>query len=313
MPDQRDSLSLSQWDAAKDLFDRALDLPEVERLAFVEGATEDPAVAAQASRWLENWGPAQGFFERVSTDLALLITAPSYLPGDQLQDRFVVRRFIARGGMGEVYEAEDRKVGQTVALKVIGHEWVRSHRAREKFIGEVGLARQVTHPNVCRIHELFEEGDRLFFSMELLDGVTLTKFLRDAKPGRDDARLIAWQIAEGLQAAHALGIVHGDLKPGNVMVVHAPGKPLRAVVTDFGLARAAETAPHSPGGGTPGFIAPEVQAGGSTTVQSDYYSYGKLIEQLLPGNRWAARLNAANPEDRPKSLSGIAGDLSERR
>ena len=321
MTDHHDDLSAAQWEEARDLFDRALLLGEDDRMAFVDRSTQDPLVAAQARSWLQSWGPAQDFFDQVSTDLATLVMAPTFVEGDLLQDRFLIKRFIAQGGMGEVYEAQDLKVGRAVALKVISQEWVQSRQARARFVSEVGLARQVTHTNVCRIHELFEEGNRLFFSMELLEGVTLTELLREPDP--KNARLIACQVAAGLQAAHELGIVHGDLKPGNVIVVSGPGRPVRAVITDFGLARvAAATSQKSPlatsasdllagaAAGTPGYMAPEVQAGGGSSIKSDFYSLGKLLEKLMPGSKWVGRFTAEHPASRPESLAAAIDDLS---
>src|SRR5262245_52309597 len=166
---------------------------------------------------------------------------PALAEGAVLAGRFRIRRFVARGGMGELYEAEDLELGERVALKTILPSIAARQNTLERFRREVHLARRVTHPNVCRTYNLFHhrEGDvdTAFVTMEFLEGETLADLLRRKKHlTTDEALPIAQQVAAALTAAHDAGVVHRDLKSGNVILV--PGESdgrTRAVVTDFGL------------------------------------------------------------------------------
>jgi serine/threonine protein kinase len=187
--------------------------------------------------------------------------------GRLLAGRWRIVRFIAAGGMGEVYEAEDATLGERVALKTIRGDVASDPRAVERFKREVLLARKVAHPNVCRLFELGTDGGLLFFTRELLEGETLAA--RIAARGRlavDEARPIATLLCAALEAAHAAGIVHRDLKATNVILVGQ-----RVVVTDFGLARALGGGASDAGQqssmtgafvGTPAYMAPEQVEGG---------------------------------------------------
>src|SRR4029079_9218245 len=162
--------------------------------------------------------------------------------------RFAIMRFIARGGMDAVYEAEDTTLRTRVALKTILPEFSADPNAMERFRGEVLLARRITHFNVCRIFELYDtfdpRGDRLsFLTMELLHGETLAERLARTGPlATAELSVLLRQLADGLEAMHLQDVVHRDFKPANVFLVHrhdaAGHAPLRAVITDFGIARA---------------------------------------------------------------------------
>jgi eukaryotic-like serine/threonine-protein kinase len=217
-------------------------------------------------------------------------------PGDFVGNRYRVVRFVARGGMGEVYEAEDLELRGRVALKTIHAAAADEPGAVERFKREIQLARRVTHPNVCRIfdvgyHELAPERPPLaFLTMELLEGETLAARLRRAGRLAPPAALaIARQLAEALAAAHEAGVVHRDFKPENVFLV--PGREgERAVITDFGIAR--------PGGeerlgatltsdgnviGTPAYMAPEQVEGGKITPAADQYAFGVVLFEMVTG------------------------------
>src|SRR5688500_2443950 len=151
---------------------------------------------------------------------------PAFSPGDRIAKRYRVVRFLARGGMGEVYEVEDRELRERVALKTVRGDVSRDHLAIERFRREIQLARKVTHPNVCRIFDVAFHGGVIFLTMELLEGETLAQRLRRAGPmSTEEALPVARQIAEALHAAHQAGIVHRDLKPGNVVLSEARGAP----------------------------------------------------------------------------------------
>jgi tetratricopeptide (TPR) repeat protein len=212
-----------------------------------------------------------------------------------LAGRFRIVRFIGRGGMGDVYEAEDLELGERVALKTVRSEVVHLGDSAERFRREIQLARRVTHPNVCRIFDLCrhrpEGGDAsselTFFSMELLQGETLEHHLRaSGKMLPADALPIVRQVAEGLSAAHRVGVVHRDLKPANIILVRN-GADLRAVITDFGLARLHEDAENLTVRGdilgTPSYMAPEQVSGGEVTAATDIYAFGCVLYEMVAG------------------------------
>lgn len=222
----------------------------------------------------------------------------SFLDGQLLAGRFQVLGLLGTGGMGEVYAAEDLELHERVALKTIRGD-LGDPRAANDFLREIHLARRVTHANVCRIFDLFHHidphtgADVAFLSMELLAGDTLSQSMR--RQGRTrpaDALPLLKQLAAGLDAAHARGIVHRDFKPGNVILVSAdaPGSSPRAVITDFGLARAeaGDESGHTLGNtgvivGTPAYMAPEQVTGGALGPAADVYALGVVVYELVTG------------------------------
>lgn len=214
---------------------------------------------------------------------------PAFAPGEKIAGRYHVVRFLARGGMGEVYEVEDQELRERVALKTIRSEVAKDHLTVERFRREIQLARKVTHPNVCRIFDLSFHGGLVFLTMELLEGETLAQRLRRAGPmSPEEALPIARQIAWALHAAHQAGIVHRDLKPGNV-VLSGGERGLRAVVTDFGLARLESgedgmtLTAHAGVVGTPAYLAPEQVEGKEVTAAVDIYAFGIVLYEMLTG------------------------------
>lgn len=226
---------------------------------------------------------------------------PTFSAGQLILSRFRIIRLIGSGGMGEVYEATDLELGR-VALKTIRPEIADAPRIFSRFKKEVQLARKIASPSVCRIHELYLLPDssgsfphgfidpRAFISMEFLDGVTLSNRIRESAPlPWPEAKRIALEICEGLQAIHDGGIVHRDLKSGNVMLASRNGI-IRAVVTDFGLAREVSsptadtltdvTAAGGPAG-TPAYMAPEQFTGDALTPATDIYALGVILYELV--------------------------------
>ena len=213
-----------------------------------------------------------------------------FVNGCSIAGRYRIVRRIGLGGMGEVYEAEDRWLGARVALKV--HRFDRSTpnqagRLHHELARELALARQVAHPNVCRVHDLAAHGHLRFLTMELLEGETLSDRLRHGPLALAEALVIADQVVAGLGALHAAGIVHRDFKSANVMLVGS-FRP-RAVITDFGLARAAEgSALGELTGdltmmGTAAFMAPEQVDGRPVTTRSDVYALGVVLFEMVTG------------------------------
>jgi serine/threonine-protein kinase len=200
-------------------------------------------------------------------------------PGAIFDDRYRIIGRLGKGGMGEVYRADDLKLGQPVALKFLPEAVDRDPARLTQLHTEVRMARQVSHPNVCRVYDVGEFEGHTFLSMEYVDGEDLASLLR--RIGRfpqDRAIELARQFCAGLAAAHDRGVVHRDLKPANIMV--DGGGRIR--VTDFGLAGAAGETLRA---GTPAYMAPEQLAGGEVTPRSDIYALGLVLYELFTGHR----------------------------
>jgi serine/threonine-protein kinase len=224
---------------------------------------------------------------RVETPIATGIIASDtagergFTPGTLIAGRYRVVGLLGHGGMGEVYRADDLKLGQPVALKFLPHGLARDYSRLQRLLGEVRIARQVSHPNVCRVYDIGEFEGEHFLSMEYIDGEDLRSLLR--RIGRlpaDKALDIARQISAGLAAAHARNILHRDLKPANVML---DGRG-RVRITDFGLASAGDRPGPADLAGTPVYMAPEQLAGRPASVQSDIYALGLLLYELYTGS-----------------------------
>src|SRR6187399_2116052 len=202
-------------------------------------------------------------------------------PGALLAERYRVLGLVGRGGMGEVYRAEDLRLGQTVALKFLPAAVAEDPQRLAQFHHEVRIARQVSHRNVCRVYDIGEDHGRVFLTMELVDGEDLAALLK--RVGRfpeERATEIARQICAGLAAAHDLGVLHRDLKPANVML-DADG---RVRITDFGLAGLAGTFTDVRSG-TPAYMAPEQLAGQDVTERSDIFALGLVLFEIYTGRR----------------------------
>jgi len=206
-----------------------------------------------------------------------------FAPGTTLAGRYRIVSLLGRGGMGEVYRADDLKLGQPVALKFLPEMLSADGAALTRFHREVRIARQVSHRNVCRVYDIGEVDGQHFLSMEFIKGEELASLLR--RIGRlpaDKAVEIARQLCAGLAAAHDNKVLHRDLKPANVMI-DADGN---VRVTDFGLAGLAEEIHRDEvRAGTPAYMAPEQLEGAEVTVKSDIYSLGLVLYEVFTGKR----------------------------
>jgi serine/threonine-protein kinase len=237
------------------------------------GADENPSFAETAA------SPTSG--GEASADSSPQSDWGRFLPGARLAGRYRIVSPLGRGGMGEVYRADDLKLGQPVALKFLPQRLERDKRLLARFLNEVRTARQVSHPNVCRVYDIGEVDGQHFLSMEYVDGEDLASLLRRiGRVPRDKAVQIARQICAGLAAVHDQGILHRDLKPANVMI---DGRG-RAKIADFGLAAVADADEgREVRAGTPAYMAPEQFAGAQLTARTDLYALGLLLYELFTG------------------------------
>jgi hypothetical protein len=220
-----------------------------------------------------------GTDELLSSDA---LDGAQFIPGTMLSGRYRIVGLLGRGGMGEVYRADDLKLGQAVALKFLPKQLTHRADRLARFHQEVRLARQVSHPNVCRVHDIAEAGGQHFLSMEYIDGEDLASLLR--RIGRlpsDKALELARQLCAGLAAAHERKVLHRDLKPANVLI---DGRG-RAHLVDFGLADLTDARRAPEIAGTPGYMAPEQQAGREATTRTDVYALGLVLYEMFTGKR----------------------------
>jgi serine/threonine-protein kinase len=206
-----------------------------------------------------------------------------FAPGSIVGGRFRIVGLLGRGGMGEVYRADDLLLAQPVALKFLPRDLATDGERLARFYGEVRIARQVSHPNVCRVYDIGEIEGQPYLSMEHVDGDDLASLLRRIGRLPEDKGLeVARQMCAGLAAAHERGVLHRDLKPANILI-DAQGK---VRITDFGLAVLADrTGVVEKRAGTPAYMAPEQLARNEVSVQSDIYSLGLVLYEMFTGKR----------------------------
>lgn len=250
------------------------------------------------------------------------VSTPAVLAG-----RYRIDALLGKGGMGTVYRVHDLELDEPVALKILG---ITDADALKLFRAEVKLARKVTHPNVARTFDIGEDGGRRFMTMELVDGPSLDRLLLERRLRASEAIGLARDVCAGLRAVHDVGIVHGDLKPSNVLVENG-----RAKLTDFGIARATSEPVQGPWPGTPSYMAPERALGGPSDRPGDIYALGLVIAELfgVPRRRTrrsvseialssieadapalAASLRlclATDPDERPTAIADVEEALAE--
>lgn len=271
-------------DLVMSLVELALSQPPDKREAYLRTACAD-----DAALFTEVWDYVR--WEQRMQDFLLEPLYPSlpehhFEAGELLADRFRITREVAQGGMGIVYEAEDERLGRRIALKCAKSGF------HKRLPPEVRHASEISHPNVCRIFEIHTasttSGEIDFLTMEFLDGETLAARLARGKLPEAEARAIARQICAGLAEAHRNKVVHGDLKSNNVILARDADGSIRAVITDFGLARKplGPAGPNtaswasSEAGGTPAYMAPELWTGEKPTTASDVYALGVILREM---------------------------------
>ncbi|HVK14349.1 MAG TPA: serine/threonine-protein kinase [Gemmataceae bacterium] len=228
-----------------------------------------------------------------------------FVSGSLLAGRYRVVAPLGKGGMGEVYRADDLTLGQPVALKFLPAHLARDPDRLARFRKEVAAARRVSHPNACRVYDIADHAGDPFLSMEFVDGEDLGSVLRRlGRVPEEKGIQIARQLCSALAAVHDQGLLHRDLKPANVML---DGRG-RVRLTDFGLAAAAaDLSATEVRSGTPLYQAPEQQAGREVTARSDLYALGLVLYELFTGRRPFADANRDTPPSKPSShVSGLS-------
>ncbi len=273
-PPRGSRITDEKWKCAYELFGRALELPASERLIFTQSATSDPEVLRLASELIECTKD-----EDSEESAGLVLKA-----GDRI-GRYEVIGKLGQGGIGSVYSARDTDLRRTAALKVLAPGLGATDLAAERLVREARAASALNHPNIVTVYEVIRLDGQVALAMELVEGSSLRRYCGEAQPG---VRVIDWsrQMAQALAAAHEHGIVHGDVKPENLMV--RPDGYIK--VLDFGLARqlmateqAESTNPSGVLGGTLNYMSPEQTRGERPTRASDIFSLGLMLYELATG------------------------------
>jgi eukaryotic-like serine/threonine-protein kinase len=321
-------MSPSQWERVKQLYDESLKRAVAERDALLQRDEDDEAVRREVRRLLNEGDTLDGFLSVpgfVDPYVSPAHYPERYSPGETLAERFRIVKFIAAGGMGEVYKAEDVRLDRVVALKFLPKELAEDRRSLDRFRREAKAASALSHPNICTVYDFGEDSGRAFIAMEFLEGETLSSLLeRGPLPIREVVQL-AIDIARALSAAHGKGIIHRDLKPGNIMVTGAG-----AMLLDFGLAK-----PQRDVGpddetistvtrqvqvvGTLPYMSPEQLHGEEVDLRTDIFAFGAVLYEMLTGRRAFERQSnigtiVAIDNEEPKFLhecdKGIPGALA---
>ncbi len=290
----------TRWEQITKIFETASALTGKEREKLLKKSCGDDAeMRSEIDRLLRSFEDSESFMQNPAVAEAVSmfeekktligknttgeISKNGLVAGTVLAGRYRIIGMVGKGGMGEVYKAEDIKLGQTLALKFLPDNFQKDSAALERFHAEVRNARQVSHPNVCRVFDISEIDGKHFLSMEFIDGDDLSSLLR--RVGRlssERAIEIARQLCVGLSAIHNEGILHRDFKPANIII----DKNGKARITDFGIAGVeAEIAKDNLRVGTPAYMSPEQIKGKDVSAKSDIYALGLVLYEIFTGKQ----------------------------
>jgi serine/threonine protein kinase/dienelactone hydrolase len=287
-------MTAKQWELVKDLYQTALECSPAQRASFLEQNERDEIVRAEVHRLL-------GLHNRLGS----FLSSPPFVdprradanplerltPGEVLVGRFRIVNFVAAGGMGEVYKAEDLLLDRMVALKLLPKELAEDRESLQQFLREAKTASALNHASICRVYDFGEDAARAFIAMEYLEGETLSARIQRGRLSTVEALKIAIAVADALATAHRKGIVHRDLTPGNIMLTESG-----AMLLDFGLAKcerpvvsAEEILTGLTGDvqvvGTLPYLSPEQLHGQRVDARSDIFAFGAVLYEMFTGKK----------------------------
>jgi serine/threonine protein kinase len=285
-----------RWHEIEKLYHSACERRPEERHSYLESATDDEALRREVESLLVNEEPAAAFLETHTPELAGRALEERIPAGTQVGPYLIVE-FLSAGGMGEVYKALDSRLERPVAIKFLPRSFGTDYAALDRFNREARAASAMNHPRICTIHDAGDYQGRPFLVMELLEGQSLKDWIAGKPVPMADLLETAMQIADGLQAAHAKGIVHRDIKPANIFLSAGAqikildfglakfGAESNAVKSSIGHADETETTVTRPGSvmGTLAYLSPEQARGEEIDVRTDIYSLGVVLYQMATG------------------------------
>jgi len=317
----RSAIDDVQLSRLRELFDEALSAPPGERESFVRDTlATDPTLHDELSSLLDAHDASDGYFEKLSLDLVIPALIAIESDAEDIGDvdrisHYEMMERIGRGGMGIVYKARDTRLGRIVALKFLPRHHEANPAARARLLAEARAASALDHPNIGVVYEIAETTDgRQFIAMAWYDGETLKERASRARLPVSEAVALASQLGSALEAAHAAGIIHRDVKPANVIITRSGTVRL----VDFGIAKLvrADDQERSAAAGTVAYMSPEQTRDSILDTRTDIWSLGVLLYELLAGQRpfrgdTDDDVVSAIRSEEPARLSGLRPDVPE--